>query len=177
MFIKMELGKAYFYTASIYKWQHLLRPDSFKEIIIGSLRKLVRDEKIFLYGFVIMPNHIHLAWEMRQMNGKEMPHASFMKFTGHRFQAELRARHPLVLPFFQVHISNRQYQFWQRSSLAIELYSAGVWEQKLNYIHHNPLQAHWDLVANPADYHYSSARFYEQATDDFACLTHWRERY
>jgi REP element-mobilizing transposase RayT len=177
MFIKMELGKAYFYTASIYKWQKLLVPDRFKEIVLGSLCKLVNEEKIFLYGFVIMPNHIHLIWEMRRMNGKEMPHASFMKFTGHRFQAELRANHLQVLPFFYVGKPSRQYQFWQRNSLPIELYSPAVWEQKLNYVHLNPLQAHWGLATRPADYRYSSAKFYEEGIDDFDCLTHWRDRY
>jgi putative transposase len=28
-----------------------------------------------------MPNHIHVIWEMKETNGKEVAHASFNKFT------------------------------------------------------------------------------------------------
>ena len=33
--------------------------------------------------------------------------------------------------------------------------------QKLNYIHFNPCQPHWNLAASPEEYKWSSARFYE----------------
>lgn len=37
-----------------------------------------------------MPNHIHLVWELMEPNEKESPHASFMKFTWHQFQFEMK---------------------------------------------------------------------------------------
>lgn len=69
----MELNKMYFYTATILKWQKLLKPDKYKDIIINSLRFLSNKGKIQIHIFVIMPNHIHLIWTMLEMNGKEMP--------------------------------------------------------------------------------------------------------
>ncbi len=49
-----------FFTATIYEWNPLLKDDNVKDIIIISLRFLVRANRISLYGFVIMSNHLHL---------------------------------------------------------------------------------------------------------------------
>ena len=34
-------------------------------------------------------------------------------------------------------------------------------EQKLGYMHHNPVQGKWNLVEDHVDYQHSSARFYQ----------------
>ena len=54
-----------FFTATILKWQHLLKPDKYKDVVMQSLQFLVRDKRILLFGFVIMPNHIHVIWQMQ----------------------------------------------------------------------------------------------------------------
>ncbi|WP_246343618.1 transposase [Adhaeribacter radiodurans] len=129
-----------------------------------------------VYGFVIMPNHLHLIWEFTQLNGKELPHASFMKFTSHQILIDLKKFHPEVLPYFEVSLKTRKYQFWQRDSLPIHLYSPSVIFQKLDYIHNNPVQGKWLLAASPLEYKYSSASFYETGVDEFGFLTHIGER-
>ena len=80
------LNEVYFWTDTIKDWKNIFLNDDFKLIIINSLKELVMRDKIVIYAYVIMPNHIHLVWEMKTMNGKEMPHASFNKFTAHQFQ-------------------------------------------------------------------------------------------
>jgi REP element-mobilizing transposase RayT len=50
-----------FFTATCLKWQPLLQPDEHKEIIMNSLKFLIEDKRIWLYGYVIMPNHIHVV--------------------------------------------------------------------------------------------------------------------
>jgi putative transposase len=174
-FPTMELDRAYYYTATIIKWYHLLKSDKYKDIIIESLQYLVASDKIRVHAFVIMPNHIHLAWRLLSMNGKEMPHSSFMKYTAHCFLADLQQSHPQILPYFQVNNSDRQYHFWQRNSLPIILYNDAVWQQKINYIHNNPIKEKWQLASLPHEYKYSSAKFYEYGIDDFGILTHWRD--
>ena len=77
------LNEVYFWTDTIKDWKNILLNDDFKLIIINSLKELVERDKIVIYAYVIMPNHIHLVWEMKATNGKEMPHASFNKFTAH----------------------------------------------------------------------------------------------
>jgi putative transposase len=169
----MELGEIYFYTATILDWKHLLQSEKFKLIILDSLIHLIEKEKMKVYGFVIMPNHIHLIWENINVNGKEMLYASFMKFTGHRFLEELRKTDTTLLAQFKVERNSRNHQFWQRSALPIRLYNRKILEQKLDYIHLNPMQEHWNLVADPNDYPYSSCSFYGLEDKRFNWLTHY----
>src|SRR5438874_10783780 len=106
-----------------------------------------------------MPNHMHLTWEMLQMNGKEQPSASFMKFTSHQFQKNLIGL-SAPLDTYKVDWYSRKYNFWRENSLAIELFSERVFLQKLSYMHTNPLQEKWRMVKVQEDYLYSSANFY-----------------
>ena len=173
----MELETLYFYTATITNWKKLLAKDKYKDLIISSLKYLIEKKKIVVYGYVIMPNHIHLIWELLTMNGKEMPHASFMKYTSHEFLKDLTLYHPQVLEHFIVESSTRQHQFWKRNPLPIELYSREVIEQKLDYIHNNPVQEKWSLAPEPAAYLYSSAAFYETGVDKLGIATNYLEKY
>lgn len=85
----MEIGKIYFWTATINNWYKLLSGDITKEIITGSLSTLSSRKKITVYAFVVMPNHIHLIWQMNELNGKETAQDSFLKFTAHAFRNHL----------------------------------------------------------------------------------------
>jgi putative transposase len=49
--------------------------------------------------------------------------------------------------------------------------------QKLNYIHLNPLAPHWLLAADPCQYKYSSAEFYECNIKIFEFLKDAREEF
>lgn len=53
---------------------------------------------------------------------------------------------------------NKDYQFWQQENRPIELISNKFIDQKLLYIHMNPVKA--GLVDEPWEYRYSSARDY-----------------
>jgi putative transposase len=171
----MELNVIYFYTVTILDWIPLLREEKFKLIVLNSLIHLIEKKKIVVYGFVIMPNHIHIIWQSLEKNGKEMPYASFMKFTGHAFLEELRETNDLLLTRFKVDRNSRNHQFWQRNGLPIVMYNRKILEQKLNYIHFNPLQEHWKLVNDPNDYYFSSCSFYEQQDKRFSWLTHYMD--
>lgn len=106
-----------------------------------------------------------------------MPHASFNKAAGHLLIKDLKLNHHRVLPMFKVAESERQYRIWQRDPLAVLMDDRNKVEQKLEYIHLNPLQEKWNLVEKPEDYAWSSARFYETGKDDFGFLTHYLDRF
>ena len=57
-----------------------------------------------------------------------------------------------------------KYQFWERNALNTELRTAKVFNQKLNYIHRNPVEA--GICKLPEEYKYSSALFYETGIDN-----------
>lgn len=174
----MALQEVYFWTNTILDWKHLLHKDEFKTIIINSWRTLVERGKVTVYGYVIMPNHLHVLWEMKELNGKEMPHASFNKFTSHQFLSTLRLKDALFLTEFkQENGQERNHRFWQRDALAVLMDSTKKFEQKLDYIHLNPLQEKWNLASKPENYVWSSASFYENGVDPFNILTHYKERF
>ncbi|MEO7045293.1 MAG: hypothetical protein ABI091_08265 [Ferruginibacter sp.] len=113
------LNKIYFWTATINKWQPLLQNDLQKQTIIESLKTLSDKKLITIYGFVIMPNHIHLIWQQNDKNGKENPKGSFMKFTAQEFKKYLKVHGGLE--DYKVSAANKSYEFWQRDSLGIEI--------------------------------------------------------
>lgn len=172
----MELEKLYFFTATMKDWIPLFDKREFKQIILNSLAFLASKSLIRVYAFVIMPNHIHVIWEMMELNGKESPHASFLKFTGHEFLKKMREENPELLRRFAVEDINKSHSFWQRDSLPVELFNPYVIYQKLDYIHNNPCRGKWMLADNPLEYPFSSFEFYETGKDRFGFLTHIGER-
>ena len=70
---------------------------------------------------------------------------------------------------------DRNYQFWERNPLSVPLYSQKVVEQKINYIHANPLHPKWNLADQPQDYKYSSAAFYYTGKDEFGFLENYMD--
>lgn len=173
----IQLGEVYFWTATIHQWKHLLKPNKYKQIIIDSLQNLVARKLITVYGYVIMPNHLHLIWEMNGKNGKELPSASFLKWIAHQIRNDLEDHHPKVLEHFMVDMIDRRFEFWQRDSLALLLNGRKMCEQKLEYMHLNPLQAHWNLAVETHEYFWSSANYYENSVDDSGVLTHYMDRF
>lgn len=171
------LNEVYFWTDTFKEWNRLLEDDFYKKIIINCWHTLVKRNKIIIYGFVIMPNHVHVIWEMTEENGKEMPFASFNKFTGHQFLKNLRTTQNTQLSVYTGREEDRAHRFWQRDPLAVPMDSKKKTEQKLEHIHYNPLQEHWKLESKPEDYRWSSARFYETGYDEFDILTDYRERF
>jgi putative transposase len=173
----MEIGEVYFWTSTVVSWKKLFETDDYKNILLNSLKNLIERECIAVYGFVIMPNHIHLIWEMLKYNGKEMPDTSFIKFTAHQFKKELEKSNQSMLNGFKTDKNDRDYQFWQRDALAIRIFSREMLEQKLDYVHDNPMQEKWNLCQNQEDYQWSSAKFYTDRPNGFEYLTHYLDRF
>ena len=173
----MEIGQIYFWTATINNWQRLLQPDEFKDVIIGSLQYLSSKDKVDVFAFVIMPNHIHLIWRINALNGKETAQGSFLKFTAHEFKGMLKKEPGDRLSHFAVSAHNKDYEFWQRDSLAIHLYTREVAYQKLNYVHYNPMAEHWQLAKDPCEYKYSTAKFYELRIREFSFVKDLRDEF
>lgn len=171
---KMLLNETYFWTDTVKDWKHIFSQIKYKALLIDTLRVLVKRKKIIVYAFVIMPNHLHLIWQMIETNGKEMPNASFNKYTSHQIFQDLKLNHPDALPYFKVSDGERNFRLWQRDPLAILLDTQDKLEQKIDYIHYNPLQVQWQLSEQPEDYEWSSARFYETGLDNFGFLTDYR---
>lgn len=138
------LGKIYFWTATIHRWLPLLEDDRMKDVIISYLKLRSSENKITVYAFVIMPNHVHFVWQQHKLNGRESPKGSFMKYTAHTFIKMLAQENKLHS--YKVNAGNKLHEIWQRDSLGIEIYSLSVAKQKLDYLHGNPVKGKWKLA-------------------------------
>jgi putative transposase len=162
-----------FFTASILDWKKLLQPDKYKEIIISSFRYLVNNKRIKMNAFTIMPDHIHLIWQMQSLIHPDHVQRDFLKYTAQKIRHDLIQNNPTLLRQFRVDKADRDYQIWQRRPLSVELRTAEVYQQKLEYIHWNPVKAGFCNL--PEQYKYSSASFYETGVDDWGFITHYNE--
>ena len=160
-----------FYTATIIDWQHLLSNNKYKEIIIESLQYCVKENKVKLYAFVIMSNHIHFVWQPLHPVTKTKLQHHFMTFFAQKIKEDLQLTNPYLLETFKVDAKDRAYQIWKRNALWVDLFSPKVLNQKINYIHVNPVKA--GLCLHPEDYYFSSAKFYNRGVDDFKMLTNY----
>ena len=87
----------------------------------------------------------------------------------------MKSNNNAALKNYEVPARDRQHNIWLRDPLAIKVINREMAIQKLNYIHLNPLQSHWLLCTQPAEYRFSSALFYEQNLDEFGLLSHFYE--
>lgn len=142
-----------FFTATCLNWQSLLYHHSRKQIIIESLKYLVRDERIWLYAFVIMLNHIHLLWRKKEKWIKKDIQQIFLKYTAQQIKYQMTdANQSAELALYKSTQSDRVFHFWERRPFKAEMYNRRVAYQKLDYIHYNPVKA--DLCERPEDYWY-----------------------
>ncbi|MEO6254126.1 MAG: transposase [Ferruginibacter sp.] len=108
-----------FFTATILKWDHLLSSNSYKDIIIDSLRFMVNDKRIELNAFVIMSNHVHLIWQPLQDHTLTNIQASFLTYTAKAIKKRLSFEDPALLEKHKINKYDRTYQIWKREPLSI----------------------------------------------------------
>lgn len=168
----MESGIEFF-TATCLKWQKLLEPNHHKQIIVDSLKFMVDEKRIWLYGFVIMPNHLHLMWCKQDAWLNKNIQLSFLKYTSQQIKFSMQDSYPEQLIKYKSTQHDREYHFWERRSHKATMRSRVVASQKIDYIHYNPVKA--GLCQLPEDYEYSSVRYYELNQDNWGFLTHYAD--
>ena len=120
-----------------------------------------------IVAWCIMTSHIHLIF--RSINGQrpELLLGDFKRFTSKAIVQAImdnpqESRKVFLLEHFRKAASHStnvtNYQFWRHDNKPIELWSNSVIQEKINYIHQNPVDE--GLVFKPEDYVYSSAADY-----------------
>ena len=160
-----EKDGIYFLTFQIIEWVDIFSRKIYKDLIIESLDYCIKSKGLVVYAFVIMPNHIHLLAESEQ---KDLSGTirDFKKYTSNRIIKLIKAggesREGWLLSIFHKatlkHAHNTNYQVWTHENHAELVYSNLFIDQKLDYIHQNPVRAGWVMYAE--DYIYSSASNY-----------------
>ncbi len=77
--------------------EHLLKPGKYKDVIIESLKFIVKEKRVEVSAFTIMSNHIHLIWQIQSGHEREDVQRDFLKFTSQTIIRDLKKNHPKVL--------------------------------------------------------------------------------
>ncbi len=154
----------YFITTSAVKRASIFQRDVIKRILVDSLNFMRVSGWIKLYGFVIMPNHIHILVQF--LNGRKLADVirEFKKHTARQvirqYQAEKNQAALNFLKAAGARAGGQDFKVWESGYDARDVFSFDFLRQKLDYIHSNPCQLRWALADEPQDYVWSSARFY-----------------
>ena len=153
----------YFVSFATVYWIDIFVRDQYFDEIIKSLDYCRKNKGMEIYGWCIMPSHVHLIFRAQKSN----PELLLGKFKEHTSKQMakiiednmLESRREWVLWFMEragLKSSNVKHrQFWQHHNKPIVLWSPKVIAQKLNYIHQNPVVS--GFVLEPWHWKYSSA--------------------
>ncbi len=155
--------ETYFVTMTVVNWIDLFTRREYKDFLVENLHWCRINKGMEIFSYVIMTNHVHLvARTTEEPLNKVLGH--FKTYTSKKL-VEMLKEHPKesrrqwlinAFSFFgKKNVANRQYQVWQNDNCPIRLYTPKVIDQKVNYIHDNPVRA--GFVDEPHHYYYSSA--------------------
>ena len=126
-----------------------------------------KEKGMEIFAWCIMTNHVHLIF---RSGGEQKPGlllGDFKRFTSKAIVKAIienpkESRKKFLIEQFKKAGNNssnvNKYQFWRHDNKPIELWSNKVIDEKIDYIHNNPVEQ--GLVFRPEDYLYSSAADY-----------------
>lgn len=157
----------YFVSFAVVEWIDVFTRNEYRDIIIESLHYCQKEKGMEIFAWCIMTNHVHLIFRSTGEQKPELLLGDFKRFTSKEMVKAIinnpkESRKELLLEQFMKagnKSSNvKTYQFWRHDNKPIELWSNKVIDEKIDYIHNNPVEE--GLVFKAEDYLYSSAADY-----------------
>jgi REP element-mobilizing transposase RayT len=163
----------YFLTCTIVAWLPVFTRQEMVQIVLDSWKFLQERDRLTLYGYVILENHLHLIASADDLS-KEI--GDFKSFTARRIIDTLESRGERLLleqlAEYKAHFKpDREHQLWQEGSHPQQIQNDAIMRQKLDYTHYNPVRRGY--VDDPVHWRYSSARNYAGMPGLLAVRTDW----
>ena len=169
----------YFVSFAVVGWLDVFIRNEYKDLIVTTLEFCQEKKGMEIHAWCIMTSHIHLIFRSIQGQSPELLFGDFKRFTSRSIIKAIQenpneSRKEFLLDFFKKEASKNSNttnnQFWRHDNKPIELWSNEVIQQKIDYIHHNPVIE--GIVFRPEDYKYSSACDYagEKGLLDGICV-------
>ena len=163
---KISPDYVYFITLTIVDWLDIFTRPAYKHIIVDSLNYCIANKGLNAYCWCLMSNHMHMIVSATEGNNLSDILRDFKKFTSKDLIRTIKeipeSRRDWLLNLFWYAGKNdkkiKYYKVWQEGNDAKEIHSTDFLNQKLEYIHNNPVRA--EMVVSPEDYLYSSAKDY-----------------
>ncbi|MFT7238339.1 MAG: putative transposase [Cyclobacteriaceae bacterium] len=153
----------YFVSFATVYWPDVFVRDQYFELMLNSFDYCRKNKGMEIYSYCIMTSHVHLIFRANQSNPSNLI-KEMKTFTSKKLQASVESNPQesrrewllWMMKYAGMKNSNVQHrQFWQQHNKPIELWSPEVIDQKVDYIHQNPVVAGYVLEAE--HWKYSSA--------------------
>lgn len=162
-----DQNSVYFLTLTIVDWIDVFTRKEYKLEVVESLNFCVERKGLEISAWCLMSNHLHLLCRSKEAFRLSDTIQDFKKFTarkilGSMVKESIESRAAWILKTFKEKGANQSritnYKFWMDGLHAVAVDSNHFFEQKLQYIHQNPVESM--IVDEPEDYLFSSARDY-----------------
>jgi len=159
--------EVYFITFAVVEWVDALSRPYYKNLLIESLKYCQENKGFIIYAYVIMNNHVHLIASAAEGYNLSDILRDMKKYSSKKLLAAIEenaqeSRKRWMLWLFRSNgernSNNKKYQFWQQDNHPVYLDTGEMIDQRLNYLHNNPIAE--GIVEEPEHYVYSSARDY-----------------
>jgi len=155
----------YFATSTIIDWYPVFTEKAYFDVIVSSLECCRQEKGLKIHAYVIMLNHIHLIVSMVEQLPQSLSDVfrDFKRFTSQEMTNLLREDNKFrALKVFEKAAleegRKNNFRVWQEGFHPKGIYDEKFGQQKLKYIHTNPVKKGY--VLKPEHWNYSSAGFY-----------------
>ena len=157
-------GTARFVTFSCYHGFNLLKSESSMNILSDQLSLLRNKYGFKLFGYVFMPNHVHLILLPKEGDSLGRIIGEYKSLTARRIINSWKDKGLKIFDDLKVIRNNKeQFVLWQRRYYDHNCQTVDDVLEKINYCHSNPMKKR--LVSDPGDWKWSSFRRYTGMTD------------
>lgn len=153
----------YFISFATVYWIDVFVRPQYKDILVESINYCIKNKGLLVCGWVIMTSHVHM------INGTEQDKMQdiirdIKKYTSKAVVQAIKdnpreSRREWMIWMFEragkKNGNNTNFQFWQQNNKPIELSDSKMIDQKLTYLHNNPVEE--SFVIESYEYKYSSA--------------------
>ena len=156
----------YFTTLTIVNWIDLFIRNYYRHIIVDNLKFCQQQKGLDIYSWCLMTSHLHMIIGSTS-NPLEKTLHDFKSYTSKLLKKEIEncgyeSRQEWMFKMMneggRVNHGIYTWQLWKHDNHPVALADNFMLEQKLNYIHNNPVVA--GFVDKPEYYTYSSAKDY-----------------
>lgn len=170
----------YFCTFTCYNWLTLFESTNSYDLVYDWF-SVIKEKAIDVVAYVIMPNHVHCILNFQEENfNLNATISNGKRFMAYEIVKRLKAKEDFpTLKILEEALSLREknkgsnFKVFKDSFDAKPIFSEKFLQQKLNYIHFNPVTGKWNLVTDYTLYGHSSASFYETGVSKFFKPKHY----
>jgi REP element-mobilizing transposase RayT len=161
-------SRLHFVTFTIVQWIKIFKIENYCRTFLDSVKYCQKNKGLKVYAWCIMPNHVHMIIGAKDNAKLENIIRDLKSYTSRKVHLLLEERSNIDLNIEDTlnrlirigrnNRKNKDFQLWQQPYHAVELSTNEMMDQRLDYIHNNPVKA--GLVDVQEEWAWSSATDY-----------------